>query len=137
MGDVKKIGFFCQALNIIPPQETILVLADPDLLYQAWVNVLNNALEAIGEQPGTLKITVGLEAERVEIFLQDSGPGVALEQIPRLFEPFFTTKGQGTGLGLTIASKLVEANGGWLSLVPDRQPGACFVVRLPRARQES
>ncbi|MEO5355018.1 MAG: HAMP domain-containing histidine kinase [Magnetococcus sp. XQGC-1] len=117
------------------PAESILVRGDAELLHQAWGNLLNNALEAMGEGGGLLKITLRLEGERVEILLQDSGPGIPVEQIPRLFEPFFTSKPEGTGLGLTIAAKLVEANGGWLFLAPDSHPGACFVVRLPRAHE--
>ncbi len=120
-----------------PLPDRIRVWADPDLLHQAWVNLLNNALQAIGEQPGELKIGHRLDGENVEILLQDSGPGIPLEEMPRLFEPFFTTKNHGSGLGLTIASTLVEANGGSLSLDPATGPGACFVVRLPRAGEAS
>ncbi|MBF0582646.1 MAG: HAMP domain-containing histidine kinase [Magnetococcales bacterium] len=120
-------------LTRVVPAEQLWVRADADLLHQVWVNLLNNALEAMGEQAGEIKVEVCLEGGKVEIYLQDSGPGLALEQIPRLFEPFYTTKPQGSGLGLTIASELVQANGGWLSLAPDIGPGTCFVMRLPKA----
>jgi signal transduction histidine kinase len=67
----------------------------------------------------------------VYLSVEDNGPGVPAEIMPRLFEPFFTTKEQGTGLGLTIAYTLVEANGGRLEARPPEGKGARFVMRFP------
>jgi two-component system sensor histidine kinase HupT/HoxJ len=63
----------------------------------------------------------------------DEGPGLPVELLDRIFEPFFTTKPQGTGLGLTIAHRLIEAYGGRLSAGNRAGGGAEFVIRLPRA----
>lgn len=116
------------------------VSGDADLLRQLWMNLVRNALDAIGEQGGTLWISSVVEADVVSLYLQDSGPGITLEQMPRLFEPFFSSKTQGSGLGLTIAMTLAEANGASLELVPpratDSRRGARFALRMPCLHEE-
>jgi signal transduction histidine kinase len=111
------------------------ILADGELLQQAWTNLINNALEAIGEAPAELKTRSWVEGRTVCLALEDNGPGVPLERVARLFEPFFSTKAHGSGLGLTIASTLVQANGGHLEYVPGQGRGACFVMRLAAAAE--
>lgn len=108
------------------------ILADAELLQQAWVNLVRNALEAMGGS-GALRVGSSVEGGEVTLYLQDSGPGIPLESMTRLFEPFYTTKAQGSGLGLTIASTLVEASGARLELVPDSGPGARFAMRFSLA----
>ena len=116
------------------------VPGDPQLLRQLWMNLVRNALEAIGSAGGTLEVGSSLDGDCFVLYLQDSGPGIALEQMPRLFEPFFTTKPQGSGLGLTIASTLAEANSASLELVPPEpgEParGARFALRMACVREE-
>lgn len=109
------------------------ILADAALLQQAWANLCANALDAMG---GTSGGELWLETERrngqLLLALEDSGPGIPPDILPRLFEPFFTTKENGTGLGLTIAHTLVEANGGRLEVAaPRRRAGARFVMQFP------
>jgi signal transduction histidine kinase len=113
------------------------VRADGELLRQAWVNLVRNALEAIGPRPGRLVVSTQCTDATVSVLLRDSGPGISLEQMTRLFEPFFTTREQGSGLGLTIASTLVEANGARLELVTGEGSGACFAMRFQIANEES
>jgi len=100
------------------------IRADAELLQQAWVNLVRNALEAM-DGVGKFKVGSRVEGQQVLLYLQDSGPGIPVEQMTRLFEPFFTTKSGGSGLGLTLASTLVEASGASLELVPDSGPGPC------------
>jgi signal transduction histidine kinase len=107
------------------------IQADAGLLQQAWGNVLTNALQAMLGKEGKFWISSGVEDGRVYLSVEDNGPGVPAEIMPRLFEPFFTTKEQGTGLGLTIAYTLVEANGGRLEAQPPEGNGARFVMRFP------
>ncbi len=107
------------------------VNADAELMQQAWSNLLSNALEAIGDRAGSLRVTTLVERGEVVVALEDTGPGIPAELIPRLFEPFFTTKERGTGLGLTLAHRLVEANGGRIELQAAQGSGARFAMRFP------
>lgn len=106
----------------------IKIKADVDLLRQAWVNLVRNAMEAMGQGAGHLEVGSLRTADGLMLYLHDSGPGIPIEQMTRLFEPFYTTKAQGSGMGLTIANTLVEANGAWLELVPGNWNGARFAM---------
>ena len=108
-----------------------MIKADPGLLQQAWGNVFTNALQAMSDKEPILKLRSGVENGQVYLSVEDNGPGLPADIMPRLFEPFFTTKEQGTGLGLTIAFTLVEANGGRLEAMPPEGSGARFVMRFP------
>ena len=109
------------------------IRADAGLLQQAWGNLCTNALQAMGSGGGELWLSARVENGFACLTLEDSGPGVPAEIMPRLFEPFFTTKEGGTGLGLSIAYTLVEANGGRLEALPPSGRGARFVMRFPVA----
>jgi len=108
-----------------------------DELNQVWTNLISNAQQALGGK-GTIAIETkvdGVEAVLVRVI--DDGPGVPAEVLPRIFEPFFTTKrkGEGTGLGLGIARRIVEKHGGEIRCTS--QPGhTVFEVRLPRIAPE-
>lgn len=108
------------------------VRADASLLQQAWGNIIHNALQAMeGQGAPTLRLSSSVRNGEVLVTLEDSGPGIPPDILPRLFEPFFTTKNAGTGLGLTIAYTLVDANGGRLEVLSPQQGGARFGMRLP------
>ncbi len=107
--------------------------ADPDLLTQVLFGVFVNAAEA-----GATRVAVrgARRAGAVELELADDGPGIAEADEPRVFEPFFTTKAAGTGLGLSMAARIVEAHGGAIEVVQGKGlgedgRGACFAIRLP------
>ena len=70
----------------------------------------------------------------VELVVEDEGPGVPVAIRDRIFEPFFTTKTRGTGLGMAISKRIVEAHGGTIELAPEGDRGAVFVIRLPKGR---
>jgi signal transduction histidine kinase len=102
-------------------------------LNQVWTNLLDNAIDALGER-GTITITTGREGDCATIEIADDGAGIPAEIRERVFEPFFTTKdvGQGTGLGLATARRIVvDRHGG--SLTMDSQPGVgtTFHIWLP------
>jgi signal transduction histidine kinase len=101
-------------------------------LNQVWTNLLDNAIQAVGEK-GTITLTTALEGPCVRVDIADDGPGMAAEVRERIFEPFFTTKdvGQGTGLGLDAARRIVvERHRG--SIEVDSEPGrTVFHVWLP------
>lgn len=101
-------------------------------LNQVWTNLIDNAIEAM-DGTGTLRLATRAEHNDVVIDVQDSGPGMSAEVTARAFEAFFTTKdvGQGTGLGLDIARRIVtERHGGTIAV--DSRPGCTvFQVRIP------
>ncbi len=107
---------------------------DPHALRQVVGNLLVNAVRA---QQGEPRPRARIEAQRAgahaRVTVEDAGPGVPADTRDRLFEAFFTTKAEGTGLGLPIARRLAEMNGGALDLAPDPSPlgGARFVLTLP------
>ena len=105
------------------------IRADAELLQQAWVNLIRNALEAM-DGKGELHVGSEVTGKEVMIFLQDSGPGIPDDAMTRLFEPFYTTKTEGSGLGLTLANTLVLASGASLELVPHKNKGARFAMRF-------
>jgi PAS domain S-box-containing protein len=102
-------------------------------LIQVLVNLLNNAADAV-EGKGTVTLRVTASAERIEIAVTDTGPGIHESVRDRLFEPFVTTKGQskGTGLGLAICLGIVRSHGGEIDVASPPNEGATFTVRLPR-----
>jgi signal transduction histidine kinase len=104
-------------------------------LNQVWTNLLDNAIDALG-QSGTITIATRADGECAVVEIADDGPGVPEEVLPRIFDPFFTTKevGRGTGLGLATARRIVvDRHDGSLTL--DSQPGrTVFRVRLPFAQ---
>jgi signal transduction histidine kinase len=100
-------------------------------LNQVWTALIENALDALGNN-GELKLTCRLEADMLLVEIWDTGPGIPPELQDRIFEPFFTTKppGQGLGLGLDNAMRIVRKHRGHLSV--NSEPGStCFRVRLP------
>jgi signal transduction histidine kinase len=101
---------------------------------QVWEKLADNALDAVGDQ-GTVTITATARGDSILVRIADDGPGIPEEIRSRIFDPFFTTKpvGQGTGLGLDIARRIVHIHGGDIDF--SSQPGhTVFRVRLPAAR---
>ena len=105
--------------------------ADPDQLYQAFLNILINAVQA---QPGGGRITVRVSKERdaFRVEIQDQGDGIQGEDLQKLFNPFFTTKERGTGLGLSIVKKIVEGHNGRIDISSLPGEGTTVTILLPR-----
>jgi two-component system NtrC family sensor kinase len=113
-----------------------IVVADPHQLEQVFLNILNNAFDAIEQsgRPGRIEVETRSTAEHAEIYFRDNGPGIA--NADRIFEPFFTTKpvGKGTGLGLSICYGIIQAHDGEISCRNNSSSEGCtFTVRLPAA----
>jgi PAS domain S-box-containing protein len=117
------------------------VAGDEGLLRQALLNLARNAAEACAEADGgghvTMRgeITESEEAGWQRIIVNDNGPGIALEALPKLFRPFFTTKSNGTGLGLAVVQKIVVQHGGQVEVRNCTKGGAEFIVTLPLPRR--
>ena len=104
-----------------------------DDLNQVWTNLIHNAVQAMKGQ-GEIVIETFVDGDDVGVRITDNGPGVPPEVLPRIFEPFFSTKprGEGTGLGMSIARKIVDKHGG--QIVVESRPGCtAFTVTLPIA----
>jgi signal transduction histidine kinase len=111
------------------------IVADPDMLSQMLLGLMTNAAEAVGEG-GRIAVRVADDADGVDVEVADSGPGISHDDSKRIFEPFFTTKTTGTGLGLAMTARIVQAHGGRIEVrqgagAGPNGSGACFHVRLP------
>ncbi len=109
---------------------------DSDQIHQVLLNLLLNSLQAI-EQNG--KITVNLESHGKTAVVQviDNGRGIAPDHLPNIFRPFYTTKGDGTGLGLSLARRIVEDHQGRIDVSSTLGKGTTFAVVLPVQRTEA
>jgi two-component system nitrogen regulation sensor histidine kinase NtrY len=114
------------------------VMADPEAIKRAIANLVDNAAEATRDAlVKEVQISTALLASRdaVEIVVADSGHGVTLELKERLFLPYFSTKKRGTGLGLTIVSRIIEDHHGSIRVEENKPVGARFIVELPLAQE--
>ncbi|HZZ85479.1 MAG TPA: ATP-binding protein [Anaeromyxobacteraceae bacterium] len=109
----------------------------PEEFNQVLTNLVQNAIEAVPEGSGRVLLRGELDGPSLRLSVRDNGPGVPPEVRARLFTPFYTTKGpgRGTGLGLTIARRVVQSLGGTLQLASAPGEGAEFVVRVPRKKR--
>jgi two-component system sensor kinase FixL len=98
------------------------------------LNLVRNGIEALAESPGPRRLMVvsAVSSSGVELYIEDTGPGLTAPQQDRVFDTFFTTKRSGLGMGLSISRTIVEAHGGRLVAVPCPS-GARFRVTLPFA----
>jgi two-component system sensor histidine kinase AtoS len=128
-----KIQYNLQVEANVPP-----VIGDFNALEHVFQNLIDNAIQAMGKEGGTLSTKIRLsqksgESDYVEINISDTGPGIPAEVRDRIFEPFFTTKPSGTGLGLAIVKRMLTAHKGVINV--ESIPGATvFQVRLPVAK---
>jgi signal transduction histidine kinase len=136
--DVPKQIELAVQLDLTAPR----VDGDAEQLKQVLINLVQNAVQAIGEPGG--RITVGtVKPDRfgdfrggsandfVEVHVSDTGPGIPLDQQQHIFVPFFTTKEKGTGLGLAICQRIVKNHGGSIAVHSKPGEGCTFVIRLP------
>ena len=125
------------------------VVADPDRLRQVFLNLLLNAVDAVTSDgvsdprivAATRFANFGDTCQNsgdqafIEVSIQDNGPGIDPEHLPRIFDPFFTTKavGKGTGLGLSVADMIIEKLGGKMTVSGNESGGVIFRIVLPLA----
>jgi PAS domain S-box-containing protein len=131
------------------------IVGDQEKLKQVWVNLLNNAFDAVREG-GSIAVTTRLcpRGQRILVTFADNGSGIKSENLTRIFDPFFTTKGPtgGTGLGLSVSFGIIQDHHGKISVaspIPPRYrdtlkaakdstgPGTIFLVELPVSREEA
>lgn len=103
---------------------------DPDKLKQAFLNLFNNALDAM-PQGGNLFVGADIMQEGVQIQIRDTGRGIPQENIPLIFEPFYTSKGHGTGLGLSITHSIISNHGGRIEVRSQSGRGTSMLLWFP------
>jgi two-component system NtrC family sensor kinase len=109
------------------------VTGERSQLQQVLMNLIINAVQAMGEK-GTLTVATGESGEGfVEVQISDTGRGIPADEVDRIFDPFYTTKesGEGTGLGLSIAYGIVTKHGGTITVASEVGKGSTFTIRLP------
>lgn len=129
------------SIRVQPPE--LSIYADADLMHQALVNLIRNAIEAMTSRPQQDSSSARSLPTR-QLFLQarqrkdwtvltirDTGPGLSDADIERIFNPFFTTRPAGTGLGLAIVHRIVDAHHGLITAANHPRGGAVFQIRLP------
>jgi PAS domain S-box-containing protein len=139
---LRSYDFASHGVEVLEDFEETLApaLGDSQQLQQVFLNILNNAYDAVQEagQRGRIKIHTRRRTEMIEVAISDNGTGIADPQ--RIFDPFYTTKqvGKGTGLGLSICYGIVRAHGGEIQCWSnEEEAGSTFVVRIPVATESS
>jgi len=127
----KRITIELEAKHELPPVEH-----DPTQINQVLLNLLLNAVQSM-DKPGTIRVSLDADQENefAVITVADEGRGIAPQHINSIFRPFFTTKGHGTGLGLSLAKRTIEAHGGKIEVSSEVGEGTRFVAFLPLARK--
>jgi signal transduction histidine kinase len=123
-------------------REVPAITADGERLYEAFVNLVSNALAAM-KPGGRLTVRTGWHrpaeplarggGRRVRVEIEDTGSGISPAEADKVFDPFFTTKPEGTGLGLALTHKIIEDHGGSIGFRSAPGVGTTFTVLLPMA----
>jgi signal transduction histidine kinase len=106
------------------------IQADADMLYQSFLNILINAMQAM-PNGGNIEVAISSNDKMVTINFEDEGQGISKEVIDKIWDPFFTTKEMGTGLGLGVVKNLIESHGGNIQIQNKSRRGTRVTVELP------
>lgn len=106
------------------------ILADPDQIRQVVLNLILNAMQAIGQE-GNIVVTTRQDGVWFVLEVQDTGPGIPSKILSKLFQPFNTTKEDGNGLGLSVSHSIIQSHQGRISVESKPGEGTCFTVKLP------
>jgi len=98
-----------------------------------WLNIVMNALDAIENGNGEVKVESKRQGNEIHVIITDTGKGMAPEQLNKIFEPFYTTKapGRGTGLGLSVVQRVIKQHGGYIQVNSQPYVGTEFLIVLP------
>lgn len=121
------------------PSETVAILGNAVQLRRAIQNLVVNALDALHDPAGMIRIACTVTPEAVELTISDNGEGIAQQHLPHIFKPFYSSKapGKGTGLGLFITQKIIEDHHGSIAIESTPGCGTCAIVRLPALKASS
>ncbi len=121
----KKIDVIFTSADNEPPIE-----ADSDKVKQVFLNIFLNAIAAM-KSGGRMEISLKQQNNNVHVIVTDDGGGIPAEDLPRIYDPYFTSKPAGTGLGLAVAQKIMEAHGGSIDIKSDVGKGTTVFLRFP------
>ena len=111
------------------------VWCDPDHLRQITLNLIQNGMQATGDDGGRVRLRIAVVAEGVTLVIEDSGPGIAAAGREEIFEPFFTTRSAGAGLGLAIVKRLCDLNRVTVAVGSSELGGAAFALGFRRVAE--
>jgi signal transduction histidine kinase len=117
-------------IELVRAENLPQLMHDTGQIHQVLLNLLLNAAQAI-PGAGEVRVIIGREDSFATITVADTGVGIAPEHLANIFRPFFTTKGQGTGLGLSLAKRIVEDHGGRIEVASEIGKGSVFTIKLP------
>ena len=118
------------SIKISVPTNDVTLDCDSDQLEVVFENLFQNARQAM-KDVGTLNIRIMEDHDLVKIEVEDSGPGIPDEILPKIFDPLFTTKQEGTGLGLPSCKNIIEQHKGTINVKTKVGKGTTFIVELP------
>jgi PAS domain S-box-containing protein len=116
--------------------KNLLINADALQMKEVFLNILNNAFDALPEQGGRIEVIAQSDAQAARILFSDNGAGIDKENLERIFEPFFTTKAKGTGLGLTVCKQIIDLHGGYINIESTAGKGTTVTITLPKKTKE-
>jgi two-component system sensor histidine kinase HydH len=120
-------------IQVSYPDDLPEISVDTAQIQQALLNIVLNAVQAM-DSGGQLTVALENNSRGLRIEIHDTGPGIPDEHRSQIFDPFFTTKDRGTGLGMSIAHKLIHGHNGDIRLLDNAGPGATFIIDLPAGR---
>jgi signal transduction histidine kinase len=110
---------------------SLALLADQDLLYRAFLNIFINSIQSM-DNGGKIEVFASHERDNYRVEIEDNGCGINQEHLKRIFNPFFTTREKGSGLGLSIVRKIIEAHQGIITIESEKGQGTRVKLLLPR-----
>jgi signal transduction histidine kinase len=117
-------------IELRPAPDLSEVEHDSDQIHQVLLNLLLNAVQSM-DGAGMIRVDIGSRGDCAAVVVSDTGRGIAPQHLPNIFRPFFTTKGNGTGLGLSLARRIVEEHHGRIEVSSIVGKGSQFTVLLP------
>ncbi|MHB8171637.1 MAG: two-component system sensor histidine kinase NtrB [Thermincolia bacterium] len=112
------------------PEDLPLVSLDSEQMKQVLINIIHNAIEAIGSK-GNIEIKGVNCPKKISLIIRDDGPGIPENLLSKIFNPFVTTKAEGTGLGLAVTKRIVESHGGTIEVESQIGSGTVFIIEIP------
>jgi signal transduction histidine kinase len=121
--------------RVRPADGPVIASVDPKLIKQTVLNLMLNAVQAMGEKGGELILSASQQDGEARIDVIDTGPGIPPEALEQVFQAYYSTKSGGTGLGLAMAKRIAEEHGGRISVHSEVGKGTDFAIHLPAAKE--